>query len=89
MHAPTSPAPLTAAIEHGDGAGCPFQVAKMCGVHAIRPFGCRVFFCDETSTQWQNEAYETFHQRLKKLHEELDVPYFYVEWREALRSVVY
>src|SRR4051812_27983459 len=20
--------------------GCPFQVGKMCGVHAIRPFGC-------------------------------------------------
>src|SRR5687767_6838656 len=32
------------------GSGCPFQHDKLCTVHAIRPFGCRVFFCDETST---------------------------------------
>src|SRR4051812_18059800 len=28
--------------------GCPFQVGGLCSVHLIRPFGCRVFFCDET-----------------------------------------
>jgi len=79
---------LTESIANWNGVGCPFQVAKMCGVHAIRPFGCRIFFCDETSTQWQNEAYEVFHARLKRLHEELAVPYFYVEWREALRCLM-
>jgi len=56
-------------------------------VHAIRPFGCRMFFCDATSTAWQNEAYEQFHARLKRLHEELGVPYFYVEWRQALGAL--
>ena len=70
-----------------DGSGCPFQVAKLCGVHAIRPFGCRMYFCDATSTEWQNDAYERFHARLKRLHERLDVPYFYVEWRAALRAL--
>ena len=70
-----------------DGTGCPFQSNKMCGVHAIRPFGCRMFFCDATSTAWQNEAYEQFHARLKRLHEELGVPYFYVEWRQALGAL--
>jgi hypothetical protein len=54
-----------------DGTGCPFQVAKLCGVHAIRPFGCRMFFCDPASTQWQNDAYERYHARLKQLHETL------------------
>lgn len=67
-----------------DRTGCPFQVRKLCGVHAIRPFGCRMFFCDETATEWQNEAYERFHARLKALHDALDVPYRYVEWRAAL-----
>jgi Fe-S-cluster containining protein len=77
-------AALAESVRAWDGRGCPFQVAKLCGAHAIRPFGCRVFFCDETSTQWQQEAYEAFHGRLKRLHEELAVPYFYVEWRAAL-----
>lgn len=73
--------------ERWDGTGCPFQSNKLCSVHAIRPFGCRMFFCDATSTEWQNEQYEHFHARLKRLHEELSVPYFYVEWRQALAAV--
>ena len=68
-----------------DPAGCPFQLAKLCSVHAIRPFGCRLFFCDATSTQWQNQLYEQFHSRLKRLHEEFRVPYSYMEWRDAIR----
>lgn len=70
-----------------DGTGCPFQVAKLCTVHTIRPFGCRMFFCDSTSTQWQNEQYERFHAELKRLHESLGVPYVYLEWRDALRQL--
>lgn len=64
--------------------GCPFQAGKLCGVHSIRPFGCRVFFCDETATDWQQEQYSRFHAELKRLHEEFNVPYFYLEWRQAL-----
>jgi Fe-S-cluster containining protein len=67
--------------------GCPFQVAKLCTVHTIRPFGCRNFFCDATSTQWQQEQYERFHADLKRLHGALDVPYVYVEWRLALQKL--
>lgn len=68
-------------------SACPFQIDNLCSVHAIRPFGCRMFFCDTTATQWQNERYERFHAELKRLHEELDVPYFYVEWRQALEAL--
>lgn len=78
---------LADAIKTWTGKGCPFQLAKLCGVHPMRPFGCRIYFCDETSTDWQNQAYETFHARLKKLHEELAIPYFYTEWRTALQSL--
>jgi Fe-S-cluster containining protein len=77
-------APVMAEI----AGGCPFQLARLCSVHTIRPFGCRIFFCDETSTQWQRDQYERFHAELKRLHAALDVPYFYVEWREALRVLL-
>jgi hypothetical protein len=56
-------------------------------VHRIRPFGCRIFFCDPTAQEWQSERYEVFHAELKRLHEALGVPYFYIEWREALRAL--
>jgi Fe-S-cluster containining protein len=70
-----------------DGKGCPFQRLKLCTVHPIRPFGCRMFFCDPTSTDWQNAAYEQFHSQIKRLHEQLEVPYFYVEWRQAINEL--
>jgi Fe-S-cluster containining protein len=72
----------------GEGtSGCPFQLDGVCTVHAIRPFGCRVFFCDETATDWQHEQYERFHSQIKRLHEQFDVPYVYIEWRAALREL--
>jgi hypothetical protein len=67
--------------------GCPFQIDRLCSVHRIRPFGCRIFFCDPTAAEWQAEQYSRFHNELKRLHETLEVPYFYVEWREALSAV--
>jgi Fe-S-cluster containining protein len=70
-----------------DGTGCPFQAGKLCTVHTIRPFGCRMYFCDPTATEWQQGMYEQFHARLKALHEALGVPYYYVEWRAALREL--
>jgi Fe-S-cluster containining protein len=64
--------------------GCPFQIDGLCSVHTIRPFGCRIFFCDETAADWQQEQYARFHAELKRLHAALGVDYYYVEWREAL-----
>jgi Fe-S-cluster containining protein len=69
-------------------AGCPFQLGKLCTVHPIRPFGCRIFFCDPTATEWQQSAYERFHAELKQLHEALDVPYAYMEWRTVLGGIM-
>jgi Fe-S-cluster containining protein len=66
---------------------CPFQNERLCSVHPIRPFGCRVFFCDATSTQWQQEQYARFHAEFRRLHDDLSVPYFYLEWRLALQIV--
>jgi Fe-S-cluster containining protein len=77
----------TAPPDETNSGGCPFQHARLCAVHQIRPFGCRIFFCDPASNQWQTEQYERFHARLKRLHEALNVAYLYVEWREALRAI--
>ncbi|HUB24617.1 MAG TPA: hypothetical protein VL992_04235, partial [Tepidisphaeraceae bacterium] len=76
------PAPVPAS----DGKGCPFQISKLCSVHAIRPMGCRLFFCDASAAEWQEQQYEIFHARLKRLHESLEVPYAYLEWRIALAA---
>jgi hypothetical protein len=46
-----------------------------------------VFFCDETSVEWQRALYDRIHGQLKRMHETLGVPYFYVEWRQALQAV--
>lgn len=70
-----------------DGRGCKFQVGNLCGVHAIRPFGCRVFYCDSSATQWQQDAYEHFHNRLRQIHSKNSIPYFYVEWRKGLTAI--
>jgi Fe-S-cluster containining protein len=72
---------------HSTGGACPFLAYGRCSVHTIRPFGCRLFYCDETSTEWQSEQYELFHAELKRLHEAFTIPYRYVEWREALAAV--
>lgn len=79
--------PARAAEGTWDGSGCPFQVEGLCSVHSIRPFGCRVFFCDATSDDWQHDIYEQFHAQLKQLHDELGVPYRYIEWRAALAEL--
>ncbi len=65
---------------------CPFQAGGLCSVHSIRPMGCRLFFCDSSSRQWQEEQYEKFHGEVKALHDELDVPYSYMEWIAGLRQ---
>ena len=55
-------------------SSCHFQMDGLCGVHDLRPFGCRIFFCDETSTQWQHDMGERLHGQLRALHDQLNVP---------------
>lgn len=67
---------------------CPYQIDGQCSTHAIRPFGCRVFYCDTSAQAWQQKLYDRLHRQLRLLHEARGVPYFYVEWRQALDSVI-
>ncbi|MBX3385346.1 MAG: hypothetical protein KF768_02115 [Phycisphaeraceae bacterium] len=66
--------------------GCPFQVGKLCGVHPIRPLGCRVYYCDPTAQEWQQDLSEVMLADVRSIHERHDVPYRYGEWRAMLRK---
>jgi Fe-S-cluster containining protein len=68
--------------------GCPFQIGKLCGVHAVRPLGCRVFFCQEGTRQWQQDLYEQFLASLRQLHGKWDIEYRYLEWRAGLADMI-
>ena len=80
------PTPLTiAGVETAhEAGGCPFQRMNLCEAHAIKPLGCRVYFCDRTAQEWQNTLLEALHARVKALHTP-DIPYEYGEWRFMLR----
>lgn len=69
-------------------APCAFQHEGLCGIHALRPLGCRVFFCQEGKEQWQRDLYEQFQSRLRQLHDAHHIPYRYLEWRAALNEAL-
>lgn len=69
-----------------DMDGCPFQADRLCSVHAIRPLGCRVYFCDPTAQLWHVQQYEQMLRRFRDLHERFDLPYRYMEWRKGLQA---
>jgi len=72
-----------------DPAGpCVFQVDGLCTVHAFRPVGCRVFFCDKTTDDWQHDLCERFLAELRQVHREHTVAYQYMEWRCGLAQAV-
>lgn len=66
---------------------CPFLIENACSVHAIKPLGCRVYFCDRSAQQWQQDLSERMLARIRELHERFGVPYVYAEWRGLLETV--
>jgi Fe-S-cluster containining protein len=76
-----TPATLAAAVARGD---CPFLVSQLCGVHTLKPAACRIYFCDQSATHWQNELAERVHAQIRALHDLHAIPYRYGEWRELL-----
>lgn len=64
--------------------GCVFQVQGLCEAHAIRPLGCRIYFCQPGTEHWQQDIYESHMATLRALHTQHDLPYRYMEWRAGL-----
>lgn len=67
------------------GGACPFQEGNLCGVHKIKPLGCRVYFCDRSAQAWQNELSERLLAEIRAIHERHGIEYRYGEWRGMLR----
>lgn len=66
---------------------CPHAVAGRCHARSQRPLGCRVFYCDPAAQGWQGPMTEEYLGRLRKLHEDLEVPYFYADWLTVLAAL--
>jgi Fe-S-cluster containining protein len=63
---------------------CPFLARNVCTVHAIKPLGCRVYFCDRSAQQWQENLSESALADIRTIHDRFAIPYRYAEWRELL-----
>lgn len=67
-----------------DGRSCPYQQRHLCTVQPARPAGCRIFFCQGISSDGMSRATESVLTELRVLHEQLDCPYVYQDWRKWL-----
>jgi Fe-S-cluster containining protein len=58
---------------------CPYQQAGRCTARAVRPLGCRMYFCEEAGTSSREQVYEAAHGKVRELHQWAGIPYAYVE----------
>jgi Fe-S-cluster containining protein len=65
---------------------CPFLIANACSVHAFKPTGCRIYFCDASAQDWQQDLSERVIAMLRALHERRGIEYRYGEWRAMLEA---
>ncbi len=67
---------------------CPFHQDNLCGAHQCRPMGCRIFYCQAGTQDWQKVIYEKYHQAVRGIHVKNNVPYRYLEWRAGLKEAL-
>lgn len=70
-----------------EGETCPHAFAGRCHARDHRPLGCRIFYCDPNAQDWQGPLTEDRLARLRRMHVEFNVPYFYAEWLTVLRAL--
>lgn len=68
---------------------CPLLEGTRCSVHTIKPLGCRIYFCDETAQEWQQDLCERALRLIRRIHERRGIPYAYAEWLSMLRALEY
>lgn len=66
---------------------CPHAYTGQCHARDRRPMGCRIFYCDPAAQQWQGPLTEEMLTRLRRLHDELGVEYFYADWMAVLQAL--
>jgi Fe-S-cluster containining protein len=64
--------------------GCHFQSSNLCSAHAIKPLGCRVYFCDRSAQAWQHALSERALDMIRSIHDRHRLDYRYGEWRDML-----
>ena len=65
---------------------CPYQIGGLCTARERRPLGCRVYFCDPAYAEKQVEISERYIGRLKRLHDDLDLPWSYAPLHHFLEN---
>jgi Fe-S-cluster containining protein len=79
-----APAP-SRPLDHG--ASCPWQdVRGLCTARDARPLGCRVYFCDVPDQDHLHALGETFIARLKRLADDLHLPWDYAPLHRHLHA---
>ncbi|MCG3177880.1 MAG: hypothetical protein BIFFINMI_00202 [Phycisphaerae bacterium] len=79
--------PIAPPADPADAAlpdACPLQSGGLCTVHAIRPLGCRIFYCQQGWDRCSRPLYERLQGRLQDACRTCSLPYAYVEWRASL-----
>ncbi|MCS6863855.1 MAG: hypothetical protein RMJ56_03990 [Gemmataceae bacterium] len=66
--------------------GCPFQVNGLCTVRAIRPLGCRIYFCDPNYQEPMSVIAEQAVAALKRIAEEFDTGWYYAPLHDFLNA---
>lgn len=75
-----TPGPIT-------GDSCPHLVDGLCAARDARPVGCRIFYCDPKAQHWQGPMTESYLARLKEMHEQFGLDYFYADWMEVVEAI--
>jgi hypothetical protein len=72
-----------------DGATCPWQDDRgHCTARDARPLGCRVYYCDPAYQESGQDLSERFIQRLKRLADDLGLPWDYAPLHRHLLEML-
>jgi Fe-S-cluster containining protein len=63
---------------------CPYQIEGLCAARSFRPLGCRIFFCDPDTRDWQGPEYERRLIELRQIGTDFVIDYRYIEWLSAI-----
>jgi len=58
---------------------CPYQNDQGCQMYHARTAGCRIFYCRQLDTNFQNELTEMTLKTLRKLHRQCHAVYLYAQ----------
>ena len=63
---------------------CPWYRERLCVAREGRPLGCRVYFCDERVAGELERLSASYHEQLRRLHDESGRAYHYAPFLELV-----